>query len=78
MELVDMSDLGSDAARCGSSSLPARTKAEDFSSAFFIKKTVEKNVRYNIGTTFCYFEDNILIDIKSFHLSFIFMNYQLE
>ncbi|GEM_PF-5892145 len=41
MELVDMSDLGSDAARCGSSSLPARTKAEDFSSAFFIKKIGE-------------------------------------
>ena len=48
MELVDMSDLGSDAARCGSSSLPARTKAEEKSSAFFIKKTVGKNVRYNI------------------------------
>lgn len=26
MELVDMPDLGSGAARCGSSSLPARTK----------------------------------------------------
>lgn len=47
MELVDMSDLGSDAARCGSSSLPARTKAEEKSSAFSLK-TVGKNVRYNI------------------------------
>ena len=78
MELVDTPDLGSGAARCGSSSLPARTKAEEKSSAFFIKKTVEKNVRYNIGTTFCYFEDNIPIDIKSFHFSFNFMNCRLE
>ena len=34
VELVDTLDLGSNAAMCGSSSLPACTKAEDFSSAF--------------------------------------------
>ena len=36
VELVDTPDLGSGAARCGSSSLPARTQVEEKSSAFFI------------------------------------------
>ena len=36
VELVDTLDLGSSAARCESSSLSARTKAEEKSSAFFI------------------------------------------
>jgi hypothetical protein len=36
MELVDMLDLGSSAARCESSSLSACTKAEEKSSAFSI------------------------------------------
>ena len=43
VELVDTLDLGSSAARCGSSSLPARTdkgKAEEKSSAFFVQKNM--------------------------------------
>ncbi len=36
VELVDTPDLGSGAARCGSSSLPARTKTEERSSVFFV------------------------------------------
>ena len=56
VELVDTSDLGSDAARCGGSSPFTRTKAEDLSSAFFIEKTKQKNGqvqhRYNILSFF--------------------------
>lgn len=43
VELVDTLDLGSNAAMCGSSSLPTCTKAEEKSSAFFIQKTVKKS-----------------------------------
>ena len=34
VKLVDTLDLGSSAARCGSSSLPARTTAKDFENIF--------------------------------------------
>ena len=54
VELVDTLDLGSSAARCGSSSLPARTdkgKAEEKSSAFF----VQKNYVFYSGLTFCFY-----------------------
>ena len=68
MELVDTPDLGSGAARCESSSLFSRTKAEEKSSAFCILDLHLNMLRYNIGTTFCYFEDKILFDNETFHL----------
>ena len=45
VELVDTLDLGSSAARCGSSSLPTCTKAEEKSSAFFVLNSLEKRCR---------------------------------
>ncbi len=50
VELVDTLDLGSSAARCGSSSLPARTVKEKltyFELAFLLSTT--------LGKIFCYF-----------------------
>ncbi len=61
MEMLDTPDLGSGAARCGSSSLPARTKSRRISSAFSFQKLAIFFHRYNIGTTFYDFDVHNLI-----------------
>ena len=45
VELVDTPDLGSGAARCGSSSLPARTSSSNF-TAFFISHFIQTHFSF--------------------------------